>query len=205
MCLLREGTANSNFYAAEIPRYWREEDLKVGYYYPIPRPHPISIVRRNRPLTSLRSSRRLWWTNLLDIWRRHDCFTTVSTVFEVVDRACCSQQNADHSVLMRKLGVLGTRGTLLAWVRCFLLGQKQAVAAEGMVSERSTIGSDLPQYWGLLCFLSILQISIANDTMQLSRQDRSEDRNRLQKDLDKVHSWAEANNMLFNDTKFEQI
>ena len=53
---------------------------------------------------------------------------------------------ADHGILMRNwLRLMGVRGPLLAWIRCFLLGREQAVSVEGVVSARSPVGSGVPQ------------------------------------------------------------
>ena len=124
----------------------------------------------------------------------------------------------DHGILMRKLRLMGVGGPLLAWIRCFLLGREQAVAVEGVVSARSPVGSGVPQGSVLGPVLFLVHIadidehlshtavsSFADDTRLTMLVKCREDVGKMQGDLDEVYGWAEANNMMFNGTKFEHL
>ena len=124
----------------------------------------------------------------------------------------------DHGVLLHKLRDLGITGTLGKWIHSFLTNRTQFVAVKGAVSQALEVVNGVPQgsVLGLLLFLvhiadinsSVVHSTVrsfADDTrIQCEITDVNSTVN-LQDDLNVIYTWAEENNMSFNDTKFELI
>ncbi len=124
----------------------------------------------------------------------------------------------DHGILLHKTRQMGITGKLGVWLHCFLTGREQCVAAGGAVSQPSVVTSGVPQgsVLGPLLFLihisdinrHVLHSSVASfadDTRVLKEVSSISDAEKLQTDLASLYSWAEHNNMSFNNSKFEHI
>ena len=113
---------------------------------------------------------------------------------------------------------MGISGKLYEWLQGFLLSRKQTVMVDGVVSERVSVVSGVPQgsVIGPLMFLILLRdidadiafanvSSFADDTRVCSGIRSLEDVTRLQADLNKIYEWARKNNAIFNPDKFECV
>ena len=124
----------------------------------------------------------------------------------------------DHGILLKKLSGIGIAGNAFRWIFDFLVGRRQRVNVSGVQSRAEAVVSGVPQgtVLGPVLFLvHVLDIdervhnsivsSFADDTRILKAVKSEEHRCQLQQDLCQIYRWAEANNMVFNTTKFEHI
>ena len=124
----------------------------------------------------------------------------------------------DHGILLKKLSILGIRGKLLQWIESFLSSRTQMVLVNGFLSDPAPVLSGVPQgsVLGPLLFLILMGdideniaysflSSFADDTRLLREVKGVRDASSLQTDLEAVYQWAEDNNALFNNKKFEAL
>ncbi|KAK4328363.1 hypothetical protein Pmani_001236 [Petrolisthes manimaculis] len=124
----------------------------------------------------------------------------------------------DHGVLLHKLQNLGIMGTLGKWIYSFLTNRTQFVAVKGAISQATEVMSGVPQGSVLGPLLFLIHIADINSSIVHSTVRSFADDTRiqceitnvnstvnLQDDLNVIYTWAEENNMSFNDTKFELI
>ena len=124
----------------------------------------------------------------------------------------------DHTIVLKKLSLVGVRGKVLQWIESFLTSRTQRVMVNGVLSEPVPVTSGVPQgsVLGPLLFLILIGdidkdllacfISSFADDTRLSRAVADvRDASSLQTELNKVYQWAEDNNMLFNEKKFELL
>ena len=124
----------------------------------------------------------------------------------------------DHNILAKKIRKHNIVDKVGRWLKEFLHNRKQIVIANDEKSDEAKVISGVPQGTVLAAILFVIMIedidnnvkdsvvsSFADDT-RISREITcDEDRNALQRDLNKVYDWAEVNRMVFNSDKFESI
>ena len=120
----------------------------------------------------------------------------------------------DHHILLHKLHQVGIRGKIYAWIQAFLTNRTQQVRVGQHLSNIVRVESGIPQgsVLGPLFFIIMMFDidkdlegaflgSFADDTRIWSGNNNTI----LQRELNKMYQWAEANNMEFNGKKFERL
>ena len=133
-----------------------------------------------------------------------------------LDFAKAAFDKVDYGVLLQKLKHVGISGFLLKWNNSFLIGRKQRVCVEGVLSSPAPVVSWVPQGSALYPLLFLVHISDIDDDLQYVKATSFEDDTRLimkfenyefqrkmQEDPNKIYQWASQNNMCFNGSKFE--
>ena len=123
----------------------------------------------------------------------------------------------DHGVLLNKLKTFGICGKLGEWLHSFLTNRRHHVRIPGGVSKSDNVLSGVPQgtVLGPVLFLVLISdisnnvdsniTSFADDTKIFATINNPSDCDDLQSDLDNIYSWSSANNMMFNQEKFQYI
>ena len=124
----------------------------------------------------------------------------------------------DHDILLYKMKQLRIEGKILNWTEAFLKRRVQQVKVEQALSSPTKVISGVPQgsVLGPLLFLIMLTdindgisgakvTSFADDTRLVKGIRNNSDQNEFQTELNKVYAWANENNMVFNDRKFEHL
>ena len=121
----------------------------------------------------------------------------------------------NHSILLRKLEILGTRGIPSKWIKDFLSNRKQFVIFEGVESTRSTVihgvpqGSTLSPLLFLLYVDDIVNISnllrlvlFADDTtLSMLGHVLNDLCNSVSSELDRLQVWFNVNRLSLNLAK----
>ena len=123
----------------------------------------------------------------------------------------------DIGLLSHKMKLNGINSKIGLWLHNFLVDRQQFVITGDAISEPSTVISGIPQGTVLGPILFLLFISdidnnieatasmFADDTRLVNKIDTEDDVENMQADLNQIYSWAEVNNMQFNNKKFELI
>ena len=123
----------------------------------------------------------------------------------------------DTGILCQKLKESGIHSQAGIWLNNFLTNRKQYVMSGDKLSQESNVISGIPQgtVLGPILFLificdidrdiNSIASMFADDTRILGKIGGLHDVESLQIDLNKIYSWAEQNNMLFNNGKFELL
>ena len=122
----------------------------------------------------------------------------------------------DHNILLLKMKRLRIEDKILRWVEVFLKNREQRVKVGNALSSPVDVTSGVPQgsVLGPLLFIIMMtdideQINIskltsfADDTRVTYGIRDPNDQMNFQLELNKIYNWATANNMVFNDKKFE--
>ena len=124
----------------------------------------------------------------------------------------------DHGIIAHKLKEIGITGKVGRWIYYFLSHRFQRVVVNGHKSNPAKVVSSVPQGTVLAPLLFLILISdidknalhsfvssFADDTRIGKEISSVEDTQLLQEDINQVFSWAEENNMEFNEEKFQLI
>ena len=122
----------------------------------------------------------------------------------------------DHELLLAKVQSYGIQGKVLEWLRSFLSHRVQKVAVDGSHSYPTFVKSGVPQGTVLGPILFLIFVNDMEDCVEHSKLRSFADDTRLlraiavfldsillQKDIDSIIKWAEKNNMLLHEDKFE--
>jgi hypothetical protein len=122
-----------------------------------------------------------------------------------------------HGRLLTKIANSGVDSRVVVWVKEFLSGRTQRVRVEAQLSEEVRVTSGVPQgsVLGPLLFLAYVNDIGRNmeSTIRLFADDcviyrkiiKTEDMDKLQKDLDRLGEWATENAMKINPSKSKAI
>lgn len=124
----------------------------------------------------------------------------------------------DFSIVLNKMKLLGIKGSVYNWIQCFLRHRTHSVLVDGCLSQKAPVLSGVPQgsVLGPLIFLILIGdidkdvktsrvSSFADDTRVAKGVQDVKDVSFLQGDINSINSWADDNNMTFNDSKFELL
>lgn len=118
-----------------------------------------------------------------------------------------------HSRLLYKLDFYGVRGPLNQWIKSFLSNRKQQVVLEGTKSDQDDVISGVPQgtVLGPLLFLAYINDMpdctssdirlFADDSLMFRVIKSTNDKTRLQQDLEALEQWERTWLMRFNASK----
>ena len=118
-----------------------------------------------------------------------------------------------HRRLMEKLKSHGIGGKIGSWIEAWLLGRQQRVCLQGKASDWTAVTSSVPQgsVLGPLLFIIFINdldsgiinsiLKFADDTKVFGSINDMEDRDALQRDLDRMMEWAKVWQMEFNVDK----
>lgn len=124
----------------------------------------------------------------------------------------------DFKIVLKKIKAMGIEGRVFDWIQSFLTERIQQVSVNGILSDPVPVISGVPQgsVVGPLLFLILIADidsdvaeaiikSFADDTRAAKGIRTKEDVEILQRELQKIYTWSDENNMGLNDKKFEGL
>ena len=124
----------------------------------------------------------------------------------------------DHHILLRKLRKVGISGKIGKWIHNYITKRTQKVTINGKFSREETVGSGVPQgsVLGPILFLIMISdidnsvfkskvSSFADDTKISHIINLRQDCEDLQSTLATIYDWSKANNLKFNEDKFQAL
>lgn len=124
----------------------------------------------------------------------------------------------NHIVLLSKLERIGVGGSLLRWIQSYLSNRQQRVKIQGVESKAFSVLSGVPQgsHLGPLLFLLFVNdipsifktascLMFADDLKIFSTVSNVRDSVQLQRDLDSLLSWCQANGLHLNVSKCKVV
>ncbi|PIK39484.1 putative RNA-directed DNA polymerase from mobile element jockey-like [Apostichopus japonicus] len=122
-----------------------------------------------------------------------------------------------HQRLLLRLKSMGVIGNLLSWIGNWLGNREQRVVINGCASSWQNVTSGVPQgsVLGPLLFVAYINDidgdilctakKFADDTKLYSEVSSKSDSEKFQADLDKIFSWSQGWQMLFNIDKCKKV
>ena len=124
----------------------------------------------------------------------------------------------DHRILLEKLKIYGIKNKYHKWIEMFLTGRKQIVRINNEFSYEAPVVSGVPQGSVLGPLLFVLYVNdmpnwikfsqlqtFADDTKLCCPITSSQDRSKLQDDLNAINEWSLQNNMELNQDKYQLL
>ena len=182
----------------------------------------VNHLERNNLMNTTQHGFRAAHSTISQLLRYYDSILSMLEEGHCVDTIYLDFAKAfdkvDHNILLMKLRILGVKGNIHRWIGNFLHDRQQQVKVEDQLSSKKWVLAGVPQgsVLGPILFLvmmidinkNLLNATIgsfADDTRLWQIIQGEECHYSLQQDLLHMYSWADDNNMLFNDGKFETL
>ena len=169
--------------------------------------HQHGFVRKRSCATQLLQCLDEWTKAVDDGDQTHIIYLDFSKAFDSVP----------HKRLIMKMRQYGIQSDILQWCKSFLTNRQQKVVVNGQHSQWASVMSGVPQgsVLGPLMFVIFINdlpdvvescVKLFADDVKLFRRTRTtEDKDKLQTDLDNLEDWADKWKMRFNPQKCQVL